>query len=147
MAQQAGEDILFDCESRTVLKFVLHTNVPGHFDFGIYSRCNFTVHVDRNDIASPITIEADSKLEQFRSLFTNNACVNNEDDDEDAPENRTYNNSANYNRPVVLNKSSSASDGENPFGSTFCYGTDQVIVEVMDNSHIASVILYQTTMP
>ena len=44
-------------------------------------------------------------------------------------------------KPVVLNKSST-NGGENPFGSTFCYGRDQLIMEVLDNSYIATVIIY-----
>ena len=45
-------------------------------------------------------------------------------------------------KPVILNKSST-NGGENPFGATFCYGTGQLIVEVMDNSHLATVIIYE----
>ena len=66
------------------------------------------------------------------------------------------------NKPVILNKCASpvTNDGENPFGSSFCYGTSQLIVEVcnwlyalfafieiqlqlMDNSHIASAVLFE----
>ncbi|KAH7728429.1 hypothetical protein AAVH_03740 [Aphelenchoides avenae] len=118
-----GLDILFDCDSRRVLKFVLHTNIPGHYDFAIYSRCKFAIAVQRPG-REAVTLRTDSKLEDFRSVFAT----------EDGN---------GMSKPVVLNKNLS-SDGENPFGSTFCYGIDQVIVEVMDNSHIASLILYET---
>uniref|UniRef100_A0A915EPV7 Uncharacterized protein n=1 Tax=Ditylenchus dipsaci TaxID=166011 RepID=A0A915EPV7_9BILA len=118
------QDILFDCESRQVLKFVLHTNVPGHFDFGIYSRCNFTIHVDGNDLAAPVLLQTDSKLESFRCLFTssNSSLEDNEDEEENQVGRRrrqrpALTQNSNQNKPVVLNKS--ASDGENPFGSTF----------------------------
>ncbi|CAB4061553.1 UPF0183 protein CG7083,UPF0183 protein C16orf70 homolog,UPF0183 protein C16orf70 [Lepeophtheirus salmonis] len=44
-------------------------------------------------------------------------------------------------RPVVLNRASSTNT-TNPFGSTFCYGYQDVIFEVMPNGHLASVTLY-----
>jgi hypothetical protein len=44
-------------------------------------------------------------------------------------------------RPVVLNRASSTNT-TNPFGSTFCYGYQDIIFEVMPNFHIASVTLY-----
>jgi hypothetical protein len=42
-------------------------------------------------------------------------------------------------RPVVLTRSSS----NNPFGSSLCYGVQDMIFEVLSNDHIASVTLYQ----
>ena len=47
-------------------------------------------------------------------------------------------------RPVVLNRSSSV-NATNVFGSTYCYGYQDMIFEVMPNGHIASVTLYQIT--
>ena len=44
-------------------------------------------------------------------------------------------------KPVVLNRASSTNT-TNPFGSTFCYGYQDIIFEVMPNFHIASVTLY-----
>ena len=44
-------------------------------------------------------------------------------------------------KPVVLNRASSTNT-TNPFGSTFCYGYQDMIFEVMPNFHIASVTLY-----
>ncbi|VDN06151.1 unnamed protein product [Thelazia callipaeda] len=86
-----GVDLLFDCITNRVQKFILHTNFPGHFDFGM---CR----------------------ESFLAAFCGDTSV----------------------QPVVLTRSGT----DNPFGSTFCYGTDQVIVEVMDNGFIASVIIF-----
>ncbi|KAI8432652.1 hypothetical protein MSG28_013627 [Choristoneura fumiferana] len=45
-------------------------------------------------------------------------------------------------RPVVLNRASSTNT-TNPFGSTFCYGYQDIIFEVMSNNYIASITLYQ----
>ncbi|PIO35973.1 hypothetical protein AB205_0096030, partial [Aquarana catesbeiana] len=44
-------------------------------------------------------------------------------------------------KPVVLHRSSSPNN-TNPFGSTFCFGLQRMIFEVMQNNHIASVTLY-----
>ena len=37
------QDVLFDAQTHTVKKFVLHTNLPGHFDFTSYSKCNLSI--------------------------------------------------------------------------------------------------------
>lgn len=44
-------------------------------------------------------------------------------------------------RPVVLHRASSTNTA-NPFGSTFCFGYQDIIFEIMPNNHIASVTLY-----
>ena len=44
-------------------------------------------------------------------------------------------------KPVVLNRASSTNT-TNPFGSTFCYGYQDIIFEVMPNGQLASVTLY-----
>uniref|UniRef100_A0A4W3HY86 Phagosome assembly factor 1 n=1 Tax=Callorhinchus milii TaxID=7868 RepID=A0A4W3HY86_CALMI len=49
-------------------------------------------------------------------------------------------------KPVVLHRSSSANN-TNPFGSTFCFGLQRMIFEVMQNNHIASVTLYGPPRP
>ncbi|CAK5089422.1 unnamed protein product [Meloidogyne enterolobii] len=123
-----GMDLLFDIETRRLVKFVLHTNVPGHFDFGIYDRCEFLLKAETKSMEE-LNIGTESKLESFRSLF-----------DHQTNSNITSGNNDSFSGPVVLNKSSS--EGENPFGSSFCYGTDQMIFEVLDNGHIASVVLF-----
>jgi len=43
-----GIDVGFDCEMYRVVKFVLHANVPGHYDFGIGSKCSFSCEVTEN---------------------------------------------------------------------------------------------------
>lgn len=44
-------------------------------------------------------------------------------------------------QPVVLNRTSSTNK-INPFGSTFCYGVQDIIFEIMFNQFISSVTLY-----
>jgi len=117
-----GLDVLLDFETRTVTKFILHTNLPGHYDFGEYSRASFEIRCNsRQDPFEQCVLVTDSKLESFRDAFAdeNGICT-----------------------PVVVNREPS----NNVFGSTFCYGhkNDQLIVEVLDNSFIGSVIIYDS---
>ncbi|KAK9745971.1 Phagosome assembly factor 1 [Popillia japonica] len=49
-------------------------------------------------------------------------------------------------RPVVLNRASSTNT-TNPFGSTFCYGYQDIIFEVMPNNYIASLSMYGDGQP
>jgi len=118
-----GFDILFDARTNSVKKFVLHTNFPGHYNFNMYHRCqfelplNFEVPLDRLGAATPITVTPFSRWDQISEKLKPNE------------------------KPVVLNRASSTNT-TNPFGSTFCYGYQDIIFEVMPNFHIASVTLY-----
>ncbi|ULU10394.1 hypothetical protein L3Y34_014589 [Caenorhabditis briggsae] len=105
-------DVLFDFVSKRVIKFVLHTNAPGHCDFGIYSRCNFSILLKDNQYE----ICTDSKFDEFSHEFMG---------DSSSP------------RPVVLSRHE-----QQPFGSSFCYGTKQIIVEVMENGFLSSLSIY-----
>ncbi|KAG0037031.1 hypothetical protein BGZ82_003279 [Podila clonocystis] len=40
-----GIDVLFDGSSHRCKKIVMHSNVPGHFDFQSYKRCPFILHL------------------------------------------------------------------------------------------------------
>lgn len=125
-----GLDVLFDARTQCVKKFVLHTNYPGHYNFNMYHRCEFSLTLcpENNsnrgvgkciDIASsPVTITAYTKWDVINEQLKASA------------------------RPVVLNRASSTNT-TNPFGCTFCYGIRDAIVEVMANQHIASVTLYK----
>jgi len=122
---QMGMDILIDARSNNVKKFVLHTNFPGHYNFNMYHRCEFSLELSKRSGRSPqqgipeqnINITPLSKWECVSSLL--GGCE----------------------RPVVLNRASSTNT-TNPFGSTFCYGYQDIIFEVMPNGHLASVTLY-----
>ncbi|KAK9308494.1 hypothetical protein QLX08_001642 [Tetragonisca angustula] len=124
-----GLDVLFDAKTQCVKKFVLHTNYPGHYNFNMYHRCEFslTLPPENNstesgkliDVSpSPVTITAYTKWDRISEQLKASA------------------------RPVVLNRASSTNT-TNPFGCTFCYGIRDAIVEVMANQHIASVTLYR----
>uniref|UniRef100_A0AC34F5C8 Uncharacterized protein n=1 Tax=Panagrolaimus sp. ES5 TaxID=591445 RepID=A0AC34F5C8_9BILA len=65
-------------------------------------------------------------LESYREIF---ATTNGEDDEK-------------FVSPVILNKNST-NGGDAFFGATFCYGREQLIVEVTDTSFLATVVIYQ----
>ncbi|XP_064640713.1 phagosome assembly factor 1-like isoform X2 [Lineus longissimus] len=124
-----GVDILFDAKTNLVKKFIFHTNYPGHYNFHMYYRCDFRIPVTRLKTAGNLlqmgedvdTLVIDSyskwdKVQEFLKKLNE--------------------------RPVVLNRSSSTNT-TNPFGSTFCYGVQDMIFEVMQNGHIAAVTIYQ----
>ncbi|KAF9292150.1 hypothetical protein BGZ68_010406 [Mortierella alpina] len=50
-----GLDVLFDGSTHRCKKIVMHTNVPGHFDFQSYKRCPFILHLP----TSPATTNFD----------------------------------------------------------------------------------------
>ncbi|GMT30402.1 hypothetical protein PFISCL1PPCAC_21699, partial [Pristionchus fissidentatus] len=108
-----GFDILFDFTTKTVIKFVLHTNSPGHYHFGIYARCEFRVAVSNE--GEDTVLDTTSKHDDFSHILYSQ-------------------------QPVVISRQSS--EDRNPFGATFAYGTKQVVVEVMDNFHIASLTIF-----
>uniref|UniRef100_A0A7E4ZQR3 SERPIN domain-containing protein n=1 Tax=Panagrellus redivivus TaxID=6233 RepID=A0A7E4ZQR3_PANRE len=119
------KDILIDNITRRVTKIILHTNVPGQYDFLIYSRCNFALEIP----GTTKVIQTESKLDEFREIFASPEV----DDDGNMTGETIV-------KPVVVNKCSTGA--ENPFGATFCYGHKQLIVECLDDSHVATVILF-----
>ncbi|CDW51790.1 UPF0183 domain containing protein [Trichuris trichiura] len=121
-------DVLFDATMNTAKKFILHTNFPGHYDFSIYYRCNFALALGSS---SSIVLTAQSKWSEIESFLS---C----DEEPSLPEEKLE--SRKLQQPVVLNRCSSNNDS-NPFGSTFCFGLQDVIFEVMANDHIATVML------
>uniref|UniRef100_A0A8C6M4C7 Phagosome assembly factor 1 n=1 Tax=Nothobranchius furzeri TaxID=105023 RepID=A0A8C6M4C7_NOTFU len=114
-----GVDILFDSTTHLVKKVVLHTNYPGHYNFNIYHRCDFRIPllIKRGEMLSTVSLFV-SQWDQVQELLGHP-----------------------MEKPVVLHRSSSANN-TNPFGSTFCFGLQRMIFEVMQNNHIASVTLY-----
>ncbi|XP_014593863.1 phagosome assembly factor 1 isoform X1 [Equus przewalskii] len=121
-----GVDILFDANTHKVKKFVLHTNYPGHYNFNIYHRCEFKI---------PLAIKKENADGQTETCTTYSKWDNIQELLGHPVE-----------KPVVLHRSSSPNN-TNPFGSTFCFGLQRMIFEVMQNNHIASVTLYGPPKP
>jgi len=114
-----GIDILFDGKTHTVTKLVLHNNYPGHYDFNIYYRAYFELELEL-DADTKCCVTSTTKWDKVEEIIGEH-----------------------YSKPVVLNRRSST-NATNPFGPTFCYGFNSVIVEVMpNNNYIASVTIYK----
>ncbi|XP_039298490.1 UPF0183 protein CG7083 [Nilaparvata lugens] len=126
-----GIDMLFDARTQKVKKFVLHTNFPGHYNFNMYHRCEFHLSfpADRHLICTDSNSDKKTAPSIIVSAYSKWDVIS----DQLKPSER----------PVVLNRASSTNT-TNPFGSTFCYGYQDMIFEVMPNHHIASVTLYAT---
>jgi len=114
-----GIDILFDVHTHIVKKIILHTNFPSHYEFNQYAKCNFIIVPDRGDIfaESPSGVTCDTKWDEVLKIFGQ---------------------LGNPTKPVVHSRGSNS----NPFGATLFYGYKGIIFEVMQNTHIASVCLF-----
>lgn len=121
-----GLDVLFDARTQRCKKLILHTNYPGHYNFNMYHRCEFQLQlvadklIDGDEQKQSVIVSAYAKWDSISSRL--------------AP----------AERPVVLHRAGSTNTA-NPFGSTFCYGYQDIIFEVMPNNYIASVTLYTST--
>ncbi|KAH9372862.1 phagosome assembly factor 1 isoform X2 [Haemaphysalis longicornis] len=128
-----GLDVLFDAQRHVVKKLVLQSNYPGHFNFQQYYRCPFRLRLrlppTPEQRRATLVDVADDQDGHIVTAFTK----------WDELQERLVKASE---RPVVLNRTSSTNT-TNPFGSTYCYGYQDIIFEVMRNKHIASVTLYQ----
>ncbi|CAH1992618.1 unnamed protein product [Acanthoscelides obtectus] len=112
-----GMDVLFDATTHLAKKFVLHTNYPGHYNFNMYARCELEL-----TLAQGATVTAYSCWDDVCKQLTPS------------------------DRPVVLNRAHS-SNTTNPFGSTLCYGYQDIVFEVMPNNYLASVSVYGDGRP
>uniref|UniRef100_A0A6B2EJM2 Uncharacterized protein n=1 Tax=Phlebotomus kandelakii TaxID=1109342 RepID=A0A6B2EJM2_9DIPT len=118
-----GIDVLFDARTQRCKKIIMHTNFPGHYNFNMYHRCEFQLQLpadkspDEGASVAPVSISAYTKWDSISTRL--------EPSD----------------RPVVLHRAGSTNTA-NPFGSTFCYGYQDIIFEVMPNNYIASMTLY-----
>lgn len=121
-----GMDVLFDARTNRVKKFILHTNFPGHYNFNMYHRCEFHLELSSEHRRSSHTQLIHNPITTLTPLTRWETVADRLKPSE---------------RPVVLNRASSTNT-TNPFGSTFCYGYQDIIFEVMPNGHIASVSLY-----
>nr|CAG4643989.1 EOG090X06XP [Lepidurus arcticus] len=125
-----GLDLLFDGYSHLLKKIVLHTNYPGHYNFNMYHRCEFQLGLPEDkvmpdmghlvDFTQPtIMVTAYSRWDSIVEKLKPSES------------------------PIVLKRASSTNT-VNPFGSTLCYGYQDMIFEVMSNNCIASVTFYSS---
>lgn len=118
-----GIDVLFDARTQQCKKFVLNTNYPGHFNFNMYHRCEFKINLkpdgDEMVIANPTSITPYTKWDDIKGIIGHSG------------------------NPVVMHIASSTNTS-NPFGSTLCYGYQDMVFEVMNETYIASLTLFDT---
>eukprot|EP01147_Barroeca_monosierra_P002397 gene2397-5344_t len=158
-----GIDILFDGLTKRISKFVLHTNLPGHFDFGQYAKCNFQLIINKDQIkseSSSQSIGASVVLDQPQPQSTaltlislddhedSESCsTSHQDDIKVNPEMQwetarkvlgsVLTKEVVYNHPLTPNTS-------NPFGPTTLWGIEGAIFEVVSTGKIATVTLFTT---
>ncbi|CAN6206694.1 unnamed protein product [Urochloa humidicola] len=117
-----GIDILFDGQTHRIKKFVLHTNFPGHSDFNSYKKCNFVIYdAEAEGTYQPGNVSKNcitprTKWEQVKEIL------------------------GDCGRAAIQTQGSM----NNPFGSTFVYGYQNIAFEVMKNGYIATVTLFQS---
>eukprot|EP00898_Chlorokybus_atmophyticus_P003930 jgi/Chlat1/4538/Chrsp29S04451 len=131
-----GVDILFDGQTHTAKKFVLHTNFPGHSEFNTYLKCNFVIELPEGDgvdveqpLRAPGKEDGNSSHEAVvskRQITSNTKWVDVQDIMGDAGQAAIHTRGPAY----------------NPFGPTYVYGYRHIVFEVMKNGHIASVTLF-----
>lgn len=144
-----GFDVMFNGQSHTVQKIVLHTNFPGSKDFNIYVKCNFTIGVNQflNRHHPHGSDNRDKKRERE------------EDDEEgDTEEDKNavetegvitpdtkYSQIQQYLRGEPCSKPlvNDTTSANNPFGGTRFYAYANCIFEIMKNEHINSVTLFK----
>ncbi|VDO85239.1 unnamed protein product [Heligmosomoides polygyrus] len=131
-------DVLFDFVTKRVIKIVLHTNMPGHYDFTIYARCEFRVTFDGNEQTTITTSsKLRSSLEELISTSVPDEMMR-EANTSPCQQSPIFNDicgvfseaGGEYEEPQPVVVSRNTQEDRNPFGSTFCYGTDQIVVEV-----------------
>lgn len=165
-----GLDVLFDGETNRTKKVILHTNYPGHYDFNIYFRCNFQMVLEGEQCFETTTQSSSggmksvavtpfTKWEEISDFVLEPSMGPNVVDlwyttpitsPSSPPQSRmnidssplsTPSTAVMQHQPVILNRAGS-NNATNPFGSTFCFGYQDMIFEVMANNYIASLTLF-----
>jgi hypothetical protein len=127
-----GVDILFDSQTHRACKFVLHTNFPGHYDFNVFYRCKLRIPLSAQLISNRnlADVPGDGRPDDNIEILYNSTWHSVQD--LMIPQGR---------KPVVLNRAPTTNT-TNPFGCTYCHAVRNIIFEVMQNDHIATVTVY-----
>lgn len=143
-----GIDVMFDTNSASVVKFVLHCNVPHHKDFNTYAKCNFFVILERLDGTATAAYK-EAKSAQQRSemslvslinAFENGAISDHKEDLLNADTVwEEYTEKLGDSGDPFINE---VSKQKNPFSETFFHVLDGLVVEALPNGTIASLCIY-----
>ncbi|RKP34477.1 hypothetical protein BJ085DRAFT_21321 [Dimargaris cristalligena] len=119
---EMGFDVLLDGKSHRCKKIVLHGNIPGHYDFGRYRKCEFQL-----DLAASGKLAIGGTVGQwYLTTGSDWKSISNIVNTDGQP-------------PVVFSRGSS---DQNPFGSTLFYGQAGIIFEIMKNDSIPTFTLF-----
>lgn len=111
-----GLDVLFNSDTNRVVKFILHSNFPCHYNFNSYFMCNFEIPITIPETNQTFIVTPMTTLQNLQETLNLKL------------------------QPAILHRSSST-NSVNPFGPTFFYLHEDMIFEIMTNGYIASVIL------
>lgn len=143
-----GIDVMFDTNSASIVKFVLHSNVPHHKDFNTYAKCNFFVVPERLDGTASAAYK-EAKSGQQRSAVTLLSLISVFEDgfifdhkEELLNVDTVWEDYAmklgECDEPFI----NEVSKKKNPFSETFFYIMDGLVVETLPNGVIASLCAY-----
>eukprot|EP00003_Mantamonas_plastica_P007771 TRINITY_DN165_c0_g2_i4.p1 TRINITY_DN165_c0_g2~~TRINITY_DN165_c0_g2_i4.p1 ORF type:complete len:518 (-),score=183.47 TRINITY_DN165_c0_g2_i4:21-1574(-) len=141
-----GFDILMDGMDHSVKKFVLRTNLPGHYDFNRYNKCNFFIiapddgEQDLGVSMSMSTMSVSSTTSHTRSSSSSSSSSSTKNFvHADSHWDSIQDAFGDAGQPLMK----SASE-KNPFNQTKFYIYDHVVFEiVLKNGHISSVSLFK----
>eukprot|EP00730_Choanoeca_flexa_P003917 TRINITY_DN11537_c3_g4_i3.p1 TRINITY_DN11537_c3_g4~~TRINITY_DN11537_c3_g4_i3.p1 ORF type:complete len:422 (+),score=84.91 TRINITY_DN11537_c3_g4_i3:83-1348(+) len=164
-----GIDVCFDGTTKVIKKFLLYTNVPGHFEFTRYNRCNFTlvqqrpvvdndselrfghVDVEASLVGTQPTATDDMQVVDLQQETLMDATLTDIDSGDDTtfcitPTTMWSSLPEGYRKmygaPLTLNRPTTHNT-TNPFPLTQLYGCKNLIFEVCSNEAIAVVTLFK----
>eukprot|EP00270_Netrium_digitus_P007469 TRINITY_DN2177_c0_g1_i3.p1 TRINITY_DN2177_c0_g1~~TRINITY_DN2177_c0_g1_i3.p1 ORF type:complete len:174 (+),score=36.79 TRINITY_DN2177_c0_g1_i3:1-522(+) len=124
-----GIDVVFDGQMHTAKKFVLHTNLPGHENFGCYVKCNFFIQVPPTASTSTWTSSPEDGWGESGGKDTGKERGKGEDGSiitADITWEEIQNILGRYNGPAIQTYGSQA----NPFGASSLFGFPHMVLEV-----------------
>lgn len=125
-----GIDILFDGYTHKVKKIILHTNIPSHFDFNVYRKCHFEFLTENLNL-NHIQEDALNAWPPAASNITSDTLMSFIKQTWGPP----------IGRPVVYDRN--YDQYHNPFQPSTLQGyPGNLILEVLENDHLASVTLF-----
>lgn len=124
-----GFDVVISSKSHEVDRIVLHSNFPGHQDFSLYQRCPFTLDIQ---CCCHHVVERKSRLKaMIHQILTVTPITKWTDISQHVL-------CGDAQHVAVLQRQAATND-PSAFPSSDIYVFDQLVFEVMDNQHIATV--------
>eukprot|EP00127_Corallochytrium_limacisporum_P005350 Clim_evm26s203 gene=Clim_evmTU26s203 len=131
-----GLDILINGRSHRAVKYILHTNMPGTYDFGDYCRCDFQMVEESNaqEILDSLTVDGMQAYHGRMKDNTTNVAWHSTFADIEGRWGKC---------PIkpVIYRQSMRSGNSNPFGASEYHAYPGAIFEVLKSGHIATVTM------